>query len=152
MPWRTWESSKRKRPPPGPSWSVSSVVLPPVEFYATIKKDSVPSSHQGRRYRHSLPVFSFGDVLVFQAQGADPPREALCVLLIIFIVFIGCSVSSIRKGLEDTLSGDVRTLSGDVRTLSGDVRGFCIVLTRCANLPQDEKIPLPGEEGAMLSE
>ena len=85
-------------------------------------------------------------------RGPTHQGRPLCVLLIIFIVFIGCSVSSIRKGLEDTLSGDVRTLSGDVRTLSGDVRGFCIALTKRSNLPQDKKIPLPGEEGAMLSE
>ena len=38
MLWTIWESSKGKRPPPGLSWSVSSIVFLSVEFYPTIKK------------------------------------------------------------------------------------------------------------------
>ena len=43
----------------------------------------------------------FGGVLVFQAQGADPPREAPVSFGIISIIRV-CSTPSIRKVLVDT--------------------------------------------------
>ena len=97
MPWWTWESSRGKRPPPGPSWSVSSVVSLPVEFYTTIKKDSVPPSIQNLRRlaRDHRPALALKPLEIFH----HPPlttgnrfclSRSFCALLCTCYVYICC--------------------------------------------------------------